>query len=62
MQIDTNVFKRITKENRKAAIKGIAAIMCQTARFGTFDEKYVLQCAEDFFDNTLTEVRATHER
>lgn len=57
MQIDTKVFERISKEGRKAAIKGIADLMEQTARFGTFNRKYVLNCAEAFFDKTLADVR-----
>lgn len=57
MQIDTRVFERIAKENRKAAIKSIADLMEQTCRFGTFNRKYVENCAEAFFDTTVKDVR-----
>ncbi len=67
MQIQTKVFQRVVAEQKAAAITGIADIMTQTCRFGTFNRRYVLRCAKLFFEKTVKdiqnrEVRTYHKK
>lgn len=54
MEIGTKVFERIVRETwareRGRAIRKLAQVIEQTARFGCFDRQYRLKCAESLYD------------
>lgn len=63
MQIGTQVFQVIVREQRQAGreearlagVKALAETMRrETIRFGTFDEKYVEECAAERLDFYLS--------